>query len=78
MGLSNGCFDLFYLPINRLFCFNIIWCLTLAVLVFKPVVVVFSVRLLVLRGHSFFHPHHNGQWPPIYIPDFIYYIFDLS
>ena len=25
----------------------------------------FSVRLLlVLRGHSFFHPHHNDQWPP--------------
>ena len=25
----------------------------------------FSVQLLsVLRGHSFFHPHHNGQWPP--------------
>ena len=20
--------------------------------------------LLGLRGHSFFHPHHNGQWPP--------------
>ena len=25
----------------------------------------FSVRLLsVLRDHSFFHPRHNGQWPP--------------
>ena len=25
----------------------------------------FSVRLLpVLRGHSVFHPRHNGQWPP--------------
>ena len=25
----------------------------------------FSVRLLsVLRGHSFFHPRHNGQRPP--------------
>ena len=25
----------------------------------------FNVRLLsVLRGHSFFHPRHNGQWPP--------------
>ena len=25
----------------------------------------FSVRLLlVLRVHSFFHPRHNGQWPP--------------
>ena len=25
----------------------------------------FSVRLLsVLRGHRFFHPRHNGQWPP--------------
>ena len=24
----------------------------------------FSVRLLsVLRGHSLFHPHHDGQWP---------------
>ena len=25
----------------------------------------FSVRLLsVMHGHSFFHPRHNGQWPP--------------
>ena len=25
----------------------------------------FSIRLLsVLRGHSFLHPHHNGQWLP--------------
>ena len=25
----------------------------------------FSVWLLsVLRGHSVYHPHHNGQWPP--------------
>ena len=25
----------------------------------------FSVRhLSVLRGHSFFHPLHSGQWPP--------------
>ena len=25
----------------------------------------FSVRLLsVVRGHWFFHPRHNGQWPP--------------
>ena len=25
----------------------------------------FNVRLLsLLRGHSFFHPRHNGQWPP--------------
>ena len=25
----------------------------------------FSIRLLsVLRGHSFFRPRHNGQWPP--------------
>ena len=32
----------------------------------------FSVRLLsVLRGHSFFHPRHNGQWPPT----FIHYIY---
>ena len=31
----------------------------------------FSVRLLsVLRGHSFFHPCHNGQWPPIFYPRF--------
>ena len=25
---------------------------------------IFSIWLLsVLRGHSFFHPRHNGQWP---------------
>ena len=39
----------------------------------------FNVRLLsVLCDHSFFHPRHNGQWPPtsrISIPDFIHYIF---
>ena len=40
----------------------------------------FSVRLLsVLRGHSGFHPHHNGQCPPtpICIPDLIHYIIFL-
>ena len=39
----------------------------------------FSVRLLsVLRGHSFFHPRHNGQvtsdFEGFSIPDFIHYI----
>ena len=29
------------------------------------ILILFSVWLLsVLRGHSFFHPRHNGQWPP--------------
>ena len=31
----------------------------------------FGVRLLsVLHGHSFFHPQHNGQWPPT-LKDFL-------
>ena len=37
----------------------------------------FSVRLLsVLRGHSFFHPRHNGQWPPT-SKDFLSQIYPL-
>ena len=33
--------------------------------------VFFSVRLfMVLRGHSFFHPRHNGQWTPPTSKDF--------
>ena len=40
---------------------------------------IFSIQLLsVLRGHSFFHPCHNGQWPPTlkdFYPDLIHYNF---
>ena len=39
---------------------------------------IFSVRLLsVLRGHSFFHPRHNGQWPPT-LKDFLSQILSIT
>ena len=38
----------------------------------------FSVRLLsVLRGHSVFHPRHNGQWPPT-LKDFLSQILSIT
>ena len=39
---------------------------------------VFIVRLVsVLHGHSFFHPCHNGQWPPT-SNDFLSQIFSIT
>ena len=38
----------------------------------------FSVQLLsVLWGHSFFHPRHNGQWPPT-LKDFLSQILSIT
>ena len=31
----------------------------------------------LLRGHSFFHPCHNGQWPPT-SKDFLYQILSIT
>ena len=41
--------------------------------------VFFSVRLfMVLRGHSFFHPRHNGQWTPPDFEGFLYQILSIT
>ena len=47
-----------YMPFVKLF-MNVLCSLSLSL------GVIFSVPFLsVLRGHSFFHFRHNGQWPP--------------
>ena len=30
----------------------------------RMILLFLAFDLSVLRGHSFFHPRHNGQWPP--------------
>ena len=33
---------------------------------------------MVLRGHSFFHPRHNGQWTPPDFEGFLYQILSIT
>ena len=39
--------------------------------------VVVALTVSVLHGHHFFHPRHNGQWPPT-LKDFLYQILSIT